>query len=151
MDDAEEFEPALAKPSKEFRDILKPHPGDLLFAQELEVNREILLLREPRWPHCFIYKYWFSCVALPYLPAVTTAFCYGIVWASLKPSKTKKQWEKEGDWRSEEVCSSIFIQGVLCFFAAEGSLVSITSMTVDTGQPGILLALRPLPKSSSMC
>jgi hypothetical protein len=35
----------ICKSSKEFREREKPHLSDTLFAQELEVNPEILLLR----------------------------------------------------------------------------------------------------------
>lgn len=77
IDDAEEFEPTLASQVRNLEIYEKPHSDDPVFAQELEGNREILLLRVPRWLQCFIYKYWFSCVSLRYLLTLTPPFVMG--------------------------------------------------------------------------
>lgn len=127
IDDAEEFELTLARQVKSL-EMCKTHTQMILYLpRSSEVNREILLLRVPRWLHCFIYKYWCSCVSLPYLLLLTTAFCYGIVGASLKPCIRKKQWEKDRGVTLHPTAKKSFplfsFRGLLSFAAAEGSLV----------------------------
>lgn len=130
----------------------KPHSGDPVFAQELEVNREILLLRGPRWLQCFFCKYWFSCMFLPYLLSLTIAFCYGLVWAFLKSCKTERNSEmkREIDWhcipqRSGFPCS--YSGAVLRCCCRRKSGQGVSSTTGDHGQWGILLLLSYLPSS----
>lgn len=118
------------------------------------MNREILLLRVPRWLHSFIYKYWFSYVSLPYLPALTTAFCYEIVWGSWIQWKTERSNEgNRGDLTLHPTAKKDFLlfsfrdYSALLLKRKHGQRVS--SMTRDTGQPGILLVLVSLSSRES--
>lgn len=87
-------------------------------------------------------------------PTITTAFCYGIVWASLRARQTERSDDRRREggrrfpWSFHSWChSGATPRG--CCRRQPGK--SVTGTAGDTGQPGILLVLQPLAKSSSLC
>lgn len=101
IDDAEEFEPTLASPVKSWeRD--KIHT---LFAQELKVNRGILLLRAPSWRHSSFTN--IDSLACPYptsLP-LPPPFVMGSFELPESSVNQRQAMRGKGEWALHPICA----------------------------------------------